>query len=368
MYRKQFPNRPPWWPEGEPFPPTRARRWRGQFFARFLIFFALFIVLSMSAALLLFWFILSALGLIGSNSAPVTLILAVVGFLFVLLFVSVIIAARGFRRAAAPLEELIDAAGRVAEGDYSTRVSERGARELRTLTRAFNIMSARLQTHDEQRRRMMSDVAHELRTPLAVIQGNLEGLLDNIYPRDDAHLTSLLDETRVLSRLVDDLRTLALSESGALKLQKEPTDVSVLVGDVLASFRPRADVVGITLRAEVPASLPLMEIDPTRIREVLTNLMANALRYTSRSGTVRVTCTHDERAVSIAVVDNGAGIAAQDLPHIFDRFYKSADSRGTGLGLAIAKSLVEAHGGAIEAQSERAQGTTIRFTLPITAS
>jgi len=221
-----------------------------------------------------------------------------------------------------------------------------------------------LQAHDEQRRRMMADVAHELRTPLAVIQGNLEGLLDQVYPRDDAHLGSLLEETRLLTRLVEDLRTLALSESGALKLQKETTDLGVLVNEVLTAFRPQADAAGIRLSANLPAPLPLVELDPTRIREVLSNLVANALRYTPRAGNVCLTVTAVQSKVHISVSDNGSGIAADDLPHIFDRFYKSADSRGSGLGLAIAKSLVEAQGGTIEARSDSGKGTTIEFSLP----
>ncbi len=361
---RQPPFRPPWWPEGEPFPPAHSAWRRGNFFARFVFFLGLLVFISVSAALLLFWFIASAFGLLAGNGFAFGFHPAFGAFVFVLVLVSLMLATRGLRRVTAPLDELIDAADRVAEGDYGARVPERGPREVRTLARAFNSMSARLQAHDEQRRRLMADVAHELRTPLAVIQGNLEGLLDQIYPRDDAHLTSLLDETRVLARLVEDLRTLALSESGALKLQKEPTDPGILVNEVIGAFRAQADAAGITLRVEAPAPLPLLEVDPTRIREVLTNLVANALRYTARGGTVRVTCEPAGQSVTIAVADDGAGIAPDDLPHVFDRFYKSADSRGTGLGLAIAKSLVEAHGGSIEALSQSGKGTTMRVRLP----
>ncbi|TMC57626.1 MAG: HAMP domain-containing protein, partial [Chloroflexi bacterium] len=205
--------RPPWWPENEPFPPAQFRRMRGRFFGRFLAFFGLFIFLSVSASLLLFWFIVAGFGLLPGGAHPgFPFPFAFVCFLLTLVVVSLGIASRGLGRMTAPLDQMIDAAGRVAAGDYSTRVTERGPREVRTLARAFNGMSERLQAHDEQRRRMMADVAHELRTPLAVIQGNLEGLLDQVYPRDDAHLASLLEETRLLTRLVEDLRTLALSE------------------------------------------------------------------------------------------------------------------------------------------------------------
>jgi signal transduction histidine kinase len=224
-------------------------------------------------------------------------------------------------------------------------------------------MAARLQANDEQRRDLLADVTHELRTPLTVIQGNLEGLLDGIYPRDDAHLEPILEETRVLSRLIDDLRTLALAESGALKLQQEPTDLAILVSETVAFFQAQAN--GVELSADVEPGL-VLEIDPARIRQVLENLITNALRYTPRGETIRVQCSVEGAYVKVSVSDTGAGISPDDLPHIFDRFYKSHDSRGTGLGLAIAKNLVIAHGGEISAQSTVGRGTTIHLTLPLT--
>jgi two-component system, OmpR family, sensor histidine kinase BaeS len=195
-----------------------------------------------------------------------------------------------------------------------------------------------------------------------VVQGNLEGLIDGIYPRDDAHLQPILEETRVLSRLIDDLRTLALAESGALKLQIEPTDLAMLVSETVAFFQAQAD--GVELSADAEPGL-VLEIDPERIRQVLENLLANALRYTPRSGTIRVRCFAEGAHAKVSVSDTGAGIPPDELPHIFDRFYKSRDSRGTGLGLAIAKNLVVAHGGEISAQSALDKGTTIHFTLPL---
>ncbi len=208
-------------------------------------------------------------------------------------------------------------------------------------------------------------MTHELRTPLTVIQGNLEGLLDGLYPRDDAHLAALLDETRVLSRLVEDLRTLSLAEAGALKLQMEPTDLPTLLGEAAASFRAQAAAAGVALAVECAPDLPLLDIDPVRIREVVSNLVANALRYTPPGGRVRVACAAEGAGVAVTVSDTGRGIAPADLPHVFDRFYKSADSRGSGLGLAIAKNLVAAHGGEIAAHSAGVdgEGTTVRFTL-----
>jgi len=274
-------------------------------------------------------------------------------------------AARGFRRFAAPLGDLIDAAENVEAGNYSVRVRARGPRELRSLASAFNSMSGRLESSERERRRLLADVTHELRTPLTIMQGNLEALLDGVYPADPAHLEPILDETRVLSRLVDDLRTLSLAEAGALTLHREPTDVGQLLTDSVASFRVQADSAGVELATVVDEVLPQLEIDPVRMREVLSNLLSNALRYTPRGGTVRVGASLSDGTVRISVRDSGPGIAAEALPHIFDRFYKSDESRGAGLGLAIAKSLVVAHGGEIDATSEVGHGTDMRFTLPI---
>ena len=275
-------------------------------------------------------------------------------------------AARGFRRFAAPLGDLIDAAESVEAGNYGVRVRARGPRELRSLASAFNSMSGRLESSERERRRLLADVTHELRTPLTIMQGNLEALLDGVYPADPAHLEPILDETRVLSRLVDDLRTLSLAEAGALTLHREPTDVGQLLTDSVASFRIQADAAGIELATELDGVLPQADIDPVRMREVLSNLLSNALRYTPRGGTVRVEASVADGKLRVAVRDSGPGIAADALPHIFDRFYKSDESRGAGLGLAIAKSLVVAHGGEIEATSEPGQGTEMRFWLPTT--
>jgi signal transduction histidine kinase len=270
------------------------------------------------------------------------------------------------RRTTAPVGDVMEAAGRVAAGDYKARVRERGPAEARDLARAFNLMTERLQANDEQRRRLLADITHELRTPLAVVQGNLEGLLDGVYPRDEAHLSLILDETRVLSRLIEDLRTLALAESGALHLQREPTDLEVLAEEAAASFQAQAKAAGVELRVENLGEVPLAEVDPVRVREVLTNLISNALRHTPAGGAVavRLSTGADGRQVTVAVRDTGAGIPPDALPHIFDRFYKSDESRGMGLGLAIAKNLVEAHGGEIQAASAPGQGTTLSFTLP----
>lgn len=288
---------------------------------------------------------------------------------FVVGLIGIVLMARLLLRVTTPVGELMEAAGRVESGDYSARVGERGPREVRALVRAFNAMVERLQLNETQRRNLLADVTHELRTPLTVIQGNLEGLLDGVYPRDDAHLGLILEDTRVLARLIDDLRTLSLAESGALHLHCEPTDFGVLAGETVASFRAQAEAAGAELSITVAEDMPLLEIDPVRIREVLANLIANALCYTPVGGRVQVAAQFNpgERQVTVSVSDTGTGIAREALPHIFDRFYKSGNSHGTGLGLAIAKNLVNAHGGKISAQSDgiAGHGTTIRFSLPL---
>jgi two-component system, OmpR family, sensor histidine kinase BaeS len=278
-------------------------------------------------------------------------------------------AGRTFRRAGMSLDELVDAARRVEDGDYTTRVAEPVARRgpLRELVRGFNSMTGRLEADAEQRRRLLADVSHELRTPLAVIQGNIEAILDGVHRADDAHLGAILDETHVLARLVDDLRTVALSEGGNLPLHREPTDLSILAAESVASFESAAEAAGVRLDVHVDDEVPLLDIDPVRIREVLSNLVANALRHTPHGGSIGVVATNaaDGKSVEIVVRDTGTGIDPALLPHVFDRFAKAADSRGSGLGLAIARGLVEAHGGSIDVESSAATGTTFRLRVPV---
>jgi len=335
------------------------RAMRGRFFLRFGILLAL--MLFFACAIFAF---LAAFFADWRRADRAIHPFAIVVIVFI--FVGLLMVGRAFRGFALPIGDLVAASSRVANGDYSARVPERGPREVRSLARAFNSMTARLQASDQARRAMLADVTHELRTPLTVIQGNLEGLLDGVYPRDDAHLQPILDETRVLSRLIDDLRTLALAESGALQLQKEPTDLALLIGETVAPFRAQATASGVALNTEIAPNVPTLNLDPARIRQVLENLITNALRYTSCGGKISVQlAVNSEQSTVVTVSDTGKGIAPEELPHIFDRFYKSRDSRGTGLGLAIAKNLIAAHGGEISAQSELGKGTTIRFGLPV---
>jgi two-component system sensor histidine kinase BaeS len=312
----------------------------------------------------LFWLIASGVGQLTSPSAALSgaaLIIGVLGILFVF---------RTYRAAVEPISDLMDAAARVEAGDFSARVRERrpgrarSPREVRRLVRTFNAMAERLQTNEDARRNLLADVTHELRTPLTIIQGNLEGMLDGLYPRDDAHLAPILEESRVMARLIEDLRTLSLAESGALTLQREPTDLAELARDVATAFRAQADAAGVTLTVHAPDAV-VADMDEMRIRAVLNNLIANALRYTPGGGSVTLSVARDGDTVRVEVRDTGRGIAPDVLPHIFDRFYKGRDSAGTGLGLAIAKQIVEAHSGKIHAESEVGAGSRITLMLPL---
>jgi signal transduction histidine kinase len=353
--------RPPWWPEDAEWPP-KDRRMPGMR-RRFL-----FVVAFALGALLLLIFLA---GIVASaifdghsgrpgggdewNGPPI--------FGFVILGIGIFLIVRFIRRTAAPIGDVMEAADRVAAGDYAARVDPSGPREVRRLAASFNEMTTRLEANEEQRRRLLADVTHELRTPLSIIRGNVEGMLDGVYPRDEEHLGPVVEETKQMARLLDDLHTLATAEAGVLKLHFEPTDVAELVQDVVTAFAPRAGERQIELTSSV-AELPEIEIDPVRIRQVLENVIANALRYTPPGGGVSLDVTGGHGSVTFAIADTGPGVPQETLPQIFDRFAKSSDSGGSGLGLAIAKSLVEAHGGEISADSGPGRGLTVRFELP----
>ncbi|MEO7118282.1 MAG: ATP-binding protein, partial [Candidatus Limnocylindrales bacterium] len=263
--------------------------------------------------------------------------LGVVPFIVAALVILVLLAglARVLSRSARDLDRLLAATRRVKDGDYSVRMGTTRSRmaPVRELASGFDTMVARLEADEEQRRSLLADVSHELRTPLAVITGNLEAIIDGVYPADTAHLAPILDETRVMERLIDDLRTIALSEGGTLPLHPEPADPDVIIGEVVRAFAASADAGGVQLKVEVQGDLPILEIDPVRIREVIATLVANALRHTPRGGTVAIGGSATKERVTILVRDTGPGIEPLLLPHVFDRFVKGSTSRGTGLGL-----------------------------------
>lgn len=355
---------PPWWPINEAWPPPRGpREWglrRAPFTRRVRWIFALALFLIIVGATTVVSWVFPGAGVAGPPFRVIRQGLGLLWLLFIIGFFRT-----GMRHFGLPLGGIVDAADRVARGDYSARAAEYGPRSLRVVARAFNSMTSKLQAQDAQRRQLMADIAHELRNPLAVLQGRLEGMLDGVYPRDEAQIAAVLEETRVLTRLVDDLRTLAHAESGMMTLQKESTDLSILIQEAVTSLSIESAAGQVSIRATPAPDLPLVEIDPLRIREVLTNLLSNALHHTPPGGAVSVDAVRRGDSIVVSVGDNGAGIAAEDVPKIFDRFYKGRGSRGSGLGLTIARNLVVAHGGEIRASSEIGNGTTITFTLPV---
>jgi two-component system, OmpR family, sensor histidine kinase BaeS len=353
---------PPW--AGPGWTP-RPRRWFLRRFAGLALGLLLFV--AFLAALAGFVFA-SVFGLFGPDRSGGGITYARLAGIVLLVGGLALVVGR-VRSITAPIDELVDATRRVTAGDYTVRIDQRdrGPRELRELAAGFNTMTVRLEADEHQRRSLLADVSHELRTPLAVVRGNVEAIVDGVHPADTEHLTAILDETLVLGRLVEDLRTVALSEAGTLPLHREPTDLAVLIDEAARAFATMASGAGVSIVVNgMSIDLPLVDVDPVRIREVLDNLLANALRYTPPGGSVTIWTELEAtgRLIQVLVADTGSGIAPELVDQLFDRFAKSPDSRGSGLGLAIARHLVEAHGGTISAASQPGKGTTIRFNLP----
>ncbi len=303
----------------------------------------------------------TAVGLIPST--PIERILAIAALVAFVIIVAR--AGRRFGRFAIDVGELIDAAGRIESGDYGVQVTERGPRELRTLARSFNSMSARLAATDRNRRAFVADLAHEFRTPLAVIRGQAEGISDGVYAGDQAHVAPILDATQSLEALVEALGTMTLADVGGLRLHREAVEVGVLVNSSVAAFQAVADGAGVQLISQVAPETPPIDADPARIRSVLMNLLSNAVRYTPPGGSVTVGAKAADGSVVISVRDTGPGIPEDLRAHVFERFVKGPGSPGAGLGLAISKDVVTAHGGSIDLVSEVGKGTEVRVTLPI---
>lgn len=274
------------------------------------------------------------------------------------------------RNLTAPLNNLADAAKAIGTRNLSRRVPEKGSDEMIKVAHAFNEMAADLEQAEQLRRNLLADVAHELRTPLSVLQGNLRAILDEVYPLNLEEMARLYEHTRFLSRLVSDLHELAQAEAHKLPLNLQETDLAQLVQKTTDTFRPSAEVKRVRLNVEVAERVPPVHVDAARITQVLQNLLANALRHTGEAGQITVKIEPNTTTVHLTIADTGEGIPPEHLPHIFDRFYRadparSRDRGGAGLGLAIARAIVEAHGGQISVSSAGVPGQGSQFLLKL---
>ena len=273
-------------------------------------------------------------------------------------------------RTVRPLARLESTAAAVAGGDLSAR-SGLGDRsdEIGSLGRSFDAMAADLGAAEDARRRLFQDAAHELKTPLAVIEATTTAVLDGVYAHEDRHLETVRDQARLLSRIVDDLRTVSLAEAGALPLHRRAVEVAPLLASVARDLEARATGAGVSIAAG-PADGLAVDADPDRVRQIVLALADNAIRHTPAAGRVRLDARREAGGqVTIAVVDTGGGIAPADLPHVFDRFYQADPARDratatSGLGLAIVRALVEAHGGRVRAANEPGGGARFEVDLP----
>jgi len=358
--------RPPWWPENQPWPPPR--RWRRgglPFFWRMgCLILGVIGLVAVVGALVTALVITLLSWLLGPTALSQSTAEVVLVITFLLLGASAVVAQRGIRRFSQPMDNLIEAAGRIEKGDYSAHLSETGPRKLRSVARAFNAMSARLKASDEQRRSFLADVAHELRTPLSIIRGQAEAVADGVYPGDPDHLMPILDATRTLEVLVEDLRTLVLTDAGSLVLNREHIEPGALVQDVLASFETQSEAFGVSMASAIDSTVPPIDVDPARIRSALANVVSNAIRHTPAGGSIRIEVHMDGDQVAISVQDTGEGISPEILPRVFQRFVKGPGSTGSGLGLAITHDIITAHGGTVDIQSTVGSGTTVRIKLP----
>ncbi len=273
-------------------------------------------------------------------------------------------------RISKPLSELTATTASITEGEYGEKVEVSGGREIEELATAFNTLSEKLERNEKLRQNMVADIAHELRTPLTTLRGDFEAVKDGLIEPDSAVLDNLLGDILVLTRLVEDLQQVSLAEAGQLKLELAQVDTKTLVDDVASRFENEIAGKQISLNIETDPSLMPIRADRLRISQVLGNLIKNSLLHTPEGGSITVSAVQSGREVILSVADTGPGIAPDELPYIFERFYRADKSRmrktgGSGLGLTIARTLVKAHGGRIWAKSEIGKGTTISFSVPI---
>jgi len=274
------------------------------------------------------------------------------------------------RRVLAPVKALTSAARQLGRGDFSQRVQVKDKGEVGEMANTFNFMASDLEQAEQLQRNMVADIAHELRTPLSNLRGYLEAVRDGVIKPDADTIRSLDEEAALLSRLVDDLQELSLAEAGELKLVCQAENIGELIKQTVGGLQAQAATKGLSVSVDLPDRLPAVNIDSHRISQVLRNLLENALAHTAEGDAITVTAAQQGNWVEVSVVDTGEGIPAEDLPNIFERFYRVDKSRaratgGSGLGLTIAKRLVEAHGGTIQAQSEGGKGSRFSFTVPV---
>jgi signal transduction histidine kinase len=274
------------------------------------------------------------------------------------------------RRILAPVKALTSAARQLGGGDFAQRVQVKDSGEIGELATTFNSMAGNLERAEQLQRNMVADIAHELRTPLSNIRGYLEAVSDGVKEPDEDTIRSLEEEAALLSRLVDDLQELSLAEAGELRLSLHKENIANLINRTVASVRGQAATKGISLSVGLPDGLPPVSIDSKRISQVLRNLLENAADHTAEGGSIAVVAKQSDSWIEVSITDTGEGIPAEDLPNIFERFYRADKSRsratgGSGLGLTIARRLVEAHGGKIEVHSELGKGSRFSFTTPV---
>jgi signal transduction histidine kinase len=311
----------------------------------------------------------------GTLARPVQFILGLIGptaIISVLLgILTLVIGLLLMRRMINPLSEVMAAAQAVSQGDLTARVPVHTQNDdLSALSDHFNRMADELERSDKQRRNLLADIAHELRTPITILRGRLEGILDGVYPPDEANIAPALEETYLLERLVEDLRLLALAEANQLRYEMKSIRLNELVETILGLFTAQADEKEIKLLLEAEPDIPEVMVDPQRFQQVIGNLIDNALRYTPEGSTIELDIKKVDQNIELSVADEGQGIPEEELKHIFDRFWRGEKSRarstgGAGLGLSIARRLVEAHGGRIWARNRSPRGFEVIISLPI---
>jgi signal transduction histidine kinase len=345
--------------------------------ARLGLYWAILFLLAAGSCTLAFWIYASSTGTFNIGAQELFLVRAAGLIALALAAVGIFFVIGALRRVTLPIRDMMESAEHIAQGDYSARVREGGPRELRSLGRSFNRMAEQLASNENERRALIGNIALELRSPLTMLKENIEGLLDGNFARDDAHLNLILGETIRLSTLVDEMRMLALAESGGLILQREPTDLNVLVQETVELYHRDASARDVGLHAVLNDDPLITHVDPVRIKEVIGILIDDALKSNLKSD-IRVEVAPapvpeggPSTAAQVEVAYRATVITPEKVRDYFDRFYRWDAARdtsgGSGLGLAIAKLLVEAHDGDISVTSDARQGTCIRITLPLDA-